>query len=395
MRLIILFAVMTVAGTATPASAQSPLSDEPIVQVGLFSYRDDGTVQGSAYDTEPSLSSVVYVNGSLCQLGAGNRPQPATAADAWRFTGRVVSKTAEEAVMQLDWQRILEDGRVTVAPGETVQLTLKAGDRLLLDSVLPRTQLSCGVASVGFEARYRTRFSEFPQLREHMKSSGARAGGAGRDLRRWSRNQWGWYGEWWRWWRAYRTDLRGCGNCPRAGRSQRDPSRSRPHGERESLAGTQRARARRRGSSSGAPCTSRGRRLRVRARDHQRAWRPRHRAGDRILHGAHERGIRRSATRLCHESPGDAGHGSAERRRRPGRNQQNRQQDAGPRRRAVVRDAGVAGDRRTAGVTGSVFAARPHRPAVASTKLPVVSGFSRTLRFGVRYPPPSVCDIPA
>ena len=176
MRLIILFAVMTVAGTATPASAQSPFSDEPIVQVGLFSYRDDGTVQGSAYDTEPSLSSVVYASGSLCQLGVGNRPQPATAADAWRFTGRIVSKTAEEAVMQLDWQRILEDGRVTVAPGETVQLTLKAGDRLLLDSVLPRTQLSCGVASVGFEARYRTRFSEFPKLGEHLKSSGARAG---------------------------------------------------------------------------------------------------------------------------------------------------------------------------------------------------------------------------
>ena len=177
MRLIILFAVMTVAGTATPASAQSPLSDEPIVQVGLFSYRDDGTVQGSAYDTEPSLSSVVYVNGSLCQLGAGNRPQPATAADAWRFTGRIVSKTAEEAVMQLDWQRILVDGHATVAPGETVQLTLKAGDRLLLDSVLPRTQPSCGVASVGFEARYRQRFSEFPQLREQLKSRVGRAGG--------------------------------------------------------------------------------------------------------------------------------------------------------------------------------------------------------------------------
>ena len=241
MRLIILFAVMTVAGTATAASAQSPLSDEPIVQVGLFSYRDDGTVQGSAYDTEPSLSSVVYVNGSLCQLGAGNRPQPATAADAWRFTGRVVSKTAEEAVMQLDWQRILYDGRVTVAPGETVQLTLKAGDRLLLDSVLPRTQLSCGVASVGFEARYRTRFSEFPQLREHMKkSSGARAGGAsggggtfagGVAISGAGRGAVAAAG-------ACRTDLLGSGNRPRAGRSRRDPSRSRPYGERESLAGT-------------------------------------------------------------------------------------------------------------------------------------------------------------
>jgi hypothetical protein len=179
MRLTTLIAASIVAGSAAPAGAQTANADEPIVQVGLFSYRADGTVQGSAYDNEPSLSSVVYVSGSFCQMGAGNGPLPASAADAWRFSGRVVSRTAEEAVVQVDWQRILENGGSTSTPGGSVQLTLKAGDQVLLDSLLPRTPTSCSIAGVNFEARYRPRFSDFPRLKQPRVVSGARAGGGG------------------------------------------------------------------------------------------------------------------------------------------------------------------------------------------------------------------------
>jgi hypothetical protein len=187
MRLTTIIAASIAIGSAVPAGAQSPVADEPIVQVGLYSYRADGTGQGFAYDTEPadpqvqprSFGSVVYVSGSFCQIGAGKDPAPAQAADAWRFAGRVVSKTAEEAVVQLDWQRILENGRPTSTPGGSVQLTLKPGDQVLLDSLLPRTQTSCSTAEVRFEARYRSRFSDVPNRRDVIVN-GSRAGGGGR-----------------------------------------------------------------------------------------------------------------------------------------------------------------------------------------------------------------------
>ena len=178
MRLTTLIAALIATGSAGPAAAQSAISDEPIVQVGLYSYRADGTGQGFAYDTEPSLSSVVYVSGSFCQIGAGKDPAPAHAADAWRFAGRVVSKTVEEAVVQLEWQRILENGRSTSTPGGSVQLTLKAGDQVSLDSLLPRTQTSCSTAEVRFEARYRSRFSDVPKPMDVIVN-GRRAGGVG------------------------------------------------------------------------------------------------------------------------------------------------------------------------------------------------------------------------
>jgi hypothetical protein len=110
-------------------------------------------------------------------MGAGKDPPPASAADAWRFAGRVVSRTAVEAVLQLDWQRILENGRSTSTPGGSVQLTLKAGDQVVLDSLLPRTQTSCSNAGVHFEARYRSRFSDFPKVKELVGLRNGRAGG--------------------------------------------------------------------------------------------------------------------------------------------------------------------------------------------------------------------------
>jgi hypothetical protein len=177
MRLVMLVATLIVAWGAAPAAAQGPPADEPVVQVGIYSYQPDGTVQGSAFDTVPSLSSVVYVSGSFCQMGAGKDPPPVNAADAWRFSGRVMSKTPDEAVVQVDWQRILDNGRPASTPGGSVQLTLKAGDQVLLDSVLPRTQSSCSIANVAFEARYRPRFSDFPRLKRVTEPKDGRVGG--------------------------------------------------------------------------------------------------------------------------------------------------------------------------------------------------------------------------
>ena len=52
MRLVALAAAILIAGELQAAAGQAP-ADTPIVQVGLFGYRADGTQSSIAYDTSP------------------------------------------------------------------------------------------------------------------------------------------------------------------------------------------------------------------------------------------------------------------------------------------------------------------------------------------------------
>jgi hypothetical protein len=149
----LLVAQADAAAPVRQAKSQAVDLDPPAIQVGLFSYRPDGTVQGSAVDTGLSLAeSVQYV--SACGLTSGNRPVPDGATDAWRISGRILSTSAEEAVIKLDWQRIRAGGVAVNSPGASVQLTLQSGDRVPLDSVNVDGTDGCPSRTVGFEARY-------------------------------------------------------------------------------------------------------------------------------------------------------------------------------------------------------------------------------------------------
>ena len=152
--------------------AQAPAAPQPVVdqvvQVGVFSYRPDGTDQAAAYETNLSTESTVYVSG--CAIGGGNRPAPERATDAWRLSGKVLSMSSDQAVIQLDWQRTRANGAVVNSPGASVQLTLHPGDRVPLDSVTADAAPQCGARSIGFEARYG------PQLGAQMKAAAAPGG---------------------------------------------------------------------------------------------------------------------------------------------------------------------------------------------------------------------------
>jgi hypothetical protein len=147
------------AGGGGGRSGGPPLlpAGDPVVEVGVFSYQPDGSRAGAAFDTDPNLRSMVYLGSSFCQLGAGDIPVPEYATHAWRFSGKIVSKTPDEAVVQLTWQRVLDQGQPATAPEGTVQLTLRNGDRVPLDTVMSQTQSSCAVTNAVFEARYMPR----------------------------------------------------------------------------------------------------------------------------------------------------------------------------------------------------------------------------------------------
>jgi hypothetical protein len=148
---------------------------QPAIQVGLFSYRPDGTVQGAAYDTSLSAETFQYVVG--CGIGGGNRPVPDGATDAWRLSGKVMSTTADEAVIQLDWQRIRAGGVAVSSPGASVQLTLHSGDRVPLDSVTAEATAQCPSRTIAFEARYGPRMSAWIPAVGFTENGGSAAGG--------------------------------------------------------------------------------------------------------------------------------------------------------------------------------------------------------------------------
>jgi hypothetical protein len=165
--LLTAFAVVTAApayagqsaggGGGRAAGTSPPPAGDPVVQVGVFSYQPDGSRAGAAFDTDPNLHSTVYLGSTFCQLGAGDVRAPDYATHAWRFSGKVVSKTTDEAIIQLTWQRVLDQGQPATVPEGTVQLTLRNGDRVPLDTVLSQSQSSCAVTNAVFEARYMPR----------------------------------------------------------------------------------------------------------------------------------------------------------------------------------------------------------------------------------------------
>ena len=160
------------------ASAQNQLGppNDPIVQVGLYGYRADGSIGSSAHDTAPELSSIVYVNGQRCLMGAGNRPAPADATDVWQFTGKVFSITPEQAVVQLDWRRTVANGLRIDGNESSQQLNLRFGEAVQLDQAGMEGKPGCPTVAVGFEARYAPRFWG---LGPGGGGGGGRAGGSG------------------------------------------------------------------------------------------------------------------------------------------------------------------------------------------------------------------------
>ena len=127
------FALLLAAVPSGSAAQNQAQPSGPIVQVGLYGYDADGTHSAAAYETPPELRSIVYLNRARCVFGAGNSPAPADATDVWQFSGKVVSATSEQAIVQLDWRRTVVQGRPTDGNQASQQLTLHAGEIVQLD----------------------------------------------------------------------------------------------------------------------------------------------------------------------------------------------------------------------------------------------------------------------
>jgi hypothetical protein len=124
----------------------------PVVHVVLFSYRPDGTVQGAANYRRLTTENVQYVAG--CVIDGGDKPVPDAATDAWRVSGTILRVSPEEAVVQLEWQRLRTAGLAVTSAAVSQQLTLHPGDRVALDSATIGATGPCPAQTVEFEAHF-------------------------------------------------------------------------------------------------------------------------------------------------------------------------------------------------------------------------------------------------
>src|SRR5687768_10757960 len=103
MRFRTIVSMVAIVAAAADANGQPDVS-RPVPQVGVYGYDADDTTGLAAYHPQPSTNSVVTMK-SLCMVTGGNSEPRAGMTDAWRFSGKVLSLTAEEAVLDLEWQR--------------------------------------------------------------------------------------------------------------------------------------------------------------------------------------------------------------------------------------------------------------------------------------------------
>jgi hypothetical protein len=142
-------AVFALVFACVPAMLLAQSTSEPRVQVGLFSHRLDGSFAAAAFDDGPELDSTLSVHDCSTGAGTGERQIP-DATDIWRFTGKVLSADNERAVVQLNWRRMLAQGKKTSGNEASVQLTVRNGQSVTLDQPGP----SCPTMNITFEVRY-------------------------------------------------------------------------------------------------------------------------------------------------------------------------------------------------------------------------------------------------
>jgi hypothetical protein len=132
------------------ASTQTPLVLEVVVRRYVAGNRMAASAGDSSSD---KLESYVWVNPSLCGLSASDTPPATVPGVGWHFTGQVVSRSPGQMAVRVNWQRMWENGtRLSNGPRGTQDITLRNGERVELDRVLPVGASSCGAVEAKLEA---------------------------------------------------------------------------------------------------------------------------------------------------------------------------------------------------------------------------------------------------
>jgi hypothetical protein len=150
--------LLTVLLGAAPAQ-RLPAPDDPSRGLSMFGvvYYPDGkriwTVHPAPRGGQRQFTGSILVTETLCIF---NAPPSRESGYGWRYEIEPVSSAGDTVVVDVRWHRAYDRGLAVSAPSGSVRLTLKPGDRIPLDYVVPGPPpegKTCTAIGMGLEVR--------------------------------------------------------------------------------------------------------------------------------------------------------------------------------------------------------------------------------------------------
>jgi hypothetical protein len=148
-------ALLTTWLVAAGSAVQARPSEVLVLEIFAHLYRGDGSRSASGGDSDPAaLEGYVWSSSGCGDVAASGKPPANAPAVGWHYSGRVIDRTADSLTVRIEWERVRDR---SMAPGDkpltgNTTATLRRGDLLELDRMLPTGQVSCQTAIIKLEA---------------------------------------------------------------------------------------------------------------------------------------------------------------------------------------------------------------------------------------------------
>ncbi len=138
---------------AGPIGSQEPVADLEL-EIGVHTQQSSGRRSSFAGNHgADTFQSYVWTGDTLCWLAASGREPATVPALGWYFRGRVLKRTGDEFLVDIEWARLWDRStRLTDGPKGSMQVTLRSGERLALDEVVPAAGTECQIVAAKLEA---------------------------------------------------------------------------------------------------------------------------------------------------------------------------------------------------------------------------------------------------
>jgi hypothetical protein len=162
-RTAFLVGIIVLVHASASAQTGARYMNDPVVHAGVLIMGPNGrSGSGAAVQTGDrvgaDLGGTVYL-APCSTVGAADRGHAISAAatDVWQLSGRVLELGAEQASIQVGWQRIRRNGQDDASSPQSLTFTLQRGERKTLESITVPATGSCAERSASLDVAFVSR----------------------------------------------------------------------------------------------------------------------------------------------------------------------------------------------------------------------------------------------